>query len=168
MTAFYVVGIDLELWFGIHLALIRKQDIVIGLVCIGFLCIGTHQDMPVKSTGSLVIEYSLEQLGAHAIGHGMVDRYIIIYMLPAVGKEQSKGFVLTSFCIQCHMGIVPDYTAMKGDGVGGYIAVRLLVDIQVSNKVGVKMFVLDTGIIKMGSRSGKYLGDRIGQEPEGR
>ena len=50
MTAFYIICKNFELWFGIHLCIIGKKDIVILLVCQCTLCIGTDKDPTVKSS----------------------------------------------------------------------------------------------------------------------
>ena len=84
MRALDVVGVDLELGFGIDARVVREQLVLVGLVGVGLLCGLVHVDLAAKDTARLAAENALVELVTLAVRLGVLDKRMIIDVLVAV------------------------------------------------------------------------------------
>ena len=73
MAGLDVICVDLQLWFGQHFRMAREQDIAVGLVCLGLLCIGLNLQLATKTTFGMIVQHELEYL------RGVTSTYIMVH-----------------------------------------------------------------------------------------
>ena len=117
----------------IHSCITRSTKIPVSLLGIRMLCIGTHEYQPGKRTYRLIVEYILEQLIAGTVRYGMVNTCMIVYVLVFIGNRHTTKVYFGSFSCQQHFGRVAGSTIMQSHSVEQYIAVGLLLYIQVTD-----------------------------------
>ena len=76
--ALHVVGEDLELRVGVDLRVVREQQRPIGLLGVGLLRVGTHEDAAVEHRLRLAGQDALVELVAGAVRRGVVDRGVVV------------------------------------------------------------------------------------------
>ena len=82
--ALHVVGINLELRLRVRRRIVAEQQVFVGLLGVGFLRAGLHEDAAVKDTARLVIKYAVEIFVAVAVRCGVLDNHVVIgQLLPA-------------------------------------------------------------------------------------
>ena len=90
VAADHVVGVDLELGLGIELGVLRQHERLGHLLAVALLRIGAHDHLALEDAARPVGQHALEQLAAHAAGHGMVDHQRGVDVLGAAAEEQRR------------------------------------------------------------------------------
>jgi hypothetical protein len=67
----------------------RQQQVVVGLLRVGALRAGTHDDAAVEHAARLTIEHAVEVLVALAVRLGVLDRSVVIDVLGAAEYRQA-------------------------------------------------------------------------------
>src|SRR5450759_5155103 len=81
-----IVGVNLQLRFGMDGGVFGKNEIPVCLLGVSLLRARTNDDLPVKNRGGYSAEDALIQLMARAMGLRMIDRRVIVDML-AAGRQ---------------------------------------------------------------------------------
>src|ERR1019366_1314441 len=81
-----IVGVNLQLGFGMDGGVFGKNEIPVCLLGVSLLRVRTNDDLPVKNRGGCSAEDALIQLMARAMGLRMIDHRVIIDML-AAGRQ---------------------------------------------------------------------------------
>ena len=84
MRTLDVVGVDFELGLGVDLGRLREQEILIGLVGVGFLRGLVNVDFAAEDAGGFAAEDTLVELVALAVGLGVFDERVVIDVLRPV------------------------------------------------------------------------------------
>ena len=79
-----VVGVDFELGLGVDLRSLREQEILIGLVGVGFLRGLVDVDFAAEDAGGPAAEDALVELVALAVRLGVFDERVVIDVLRSV------------------------------------------------------------------------------------
>src|SRR5574342_425346 len=81
MSAFNVVGINLQLRLAVYGRAFGEQQVLIALPSIRFLRVFSHNDAPVENRRRSIIEDALVKLAAVAVRLDMIDHRVVIDML---------------------------------------------------------------------------------------
>src|SRR3989442_4208965 len=84
-----IVGVNLQLRFGMDGGVFGKNEIPVCLLGVSLLRVRTNDDLPVKNRGGCSAEDALIQLMARAMGLRMIDHRVIVDMLAA--RRQIKA-----------------------------------------------------------------------------
>src|SRR5207302_3624143 len=84
MTALDVVGVNFQLRLGIDFGAVRQQQVAVGLLRVGPLRVGMHDQLAVEHRARSTVQYTLVELAAGAARPRMVDAGVMIHVLPAV------------------------------------------------------------------------------------
>ncbi len=82
----HIISVNFKLRLCINCCCIRKQDCLVGLVCISFLRVFPNEYFSVENAASVVIQHALIHFIALAMRFGMVYQCVIIHMLAAFGQ----------------------------------------------------------------------------------
>ena len=112
MRTLDIVGINLELWFGVDTRVIRQKDICIALVSIGFLCVFAHKDFTIEHCsrficGNAFICFKRLTVGYLVVNGGVVG-YVLLFLEPIRAIEIRLG-VFPLYGNQC---VVADKTTI--------------------------------------------------------
>ena len=86
--ALYDVGVDLELRLAVGVRIGRQQQIVVGLLGVGLLRAGPHDDPPREHATGTLVEHAVEILVALAVVGRVIDRRMVIGVLLAGEQVQ--------------------------------------------------------------------------------
>ena len=92
MAALDVIGIDLQLRFGIHFRGSRQHQVVIRQLGIGLLCILGDQYTAIEHHAALAVEYALEGLTTSAMRHQVLNVQMHIVELLIARQHQPIQF----------------------------------------------------------------------------
>ena len=81
-----IVGVNLQLRFGMDGGVFGKNEIPVCLLGVSLLRVRTNDDLPIKNRGGCSTENAFIQLMARAMGLRMIDRRVIVDML-AAGRQ---------------------------------------------------------------------------------
>src|ERR1035437_8131461 len=116
MGAAHIVGEDLQLGFGIHHGVVGEDQVLVGLLGIGLLCVLADDDFAVEDGVGLAVENALVEFVAGAVRLGVIDDRMIVDVLRAVDDvEAVQGGV--GACRQGGVGVVADQRAAERNGV---------------------------------------------------
>ena len=76
-----VVGVDFELGLGVDLGRLREQEVLVGLVGVGFLRGLVNVDLAAKDAGGPAAEDALVEFVALAVRLGVFDERVVIDVL---------------------------------------------------------------------------------------
>ena len=133
MRAFHVIGVDLQLWLGIDLRVIGKQQVTVRLLGIGFLRVFVYHDASMEDTMRVAIQNSVVELAAATVRAGMLDVHVIVEMLAAVAEEQPVDKALSTFSGEHGVNVVANQAAAQEERVRGYVGAPSLLDTQSRN-----------------------------------
>ena len=88
VRAFHVVGVNFQLRLGIDAGILGKQQILVGLLGVGFLGDLADQDAAVENAPGPPIEDAIEILVAVAVGLGVLHHHVVIRQLLALGQVE--------------------------------------------------------------------------------
>ena len=94
-----VVGVDFELGLGVDLGRLREQEILIGLVGVGFLRGLVNVDLAAEDTGGPAAENPLVELVALAVRLGVFDERVIIDVLCPVFDIEAVESGVNAFAL---------------------------------------------------------------------
>src|SRR5258708_2647607 len=97
MRAFDVVGVNLQLWFGIDGGVVGEQQIFVGLLGVGLLGGLAHEDSAVKNALGFAIEDSVVILVAIAAGLGVLDDHMVVGQLVISSEIQPVEHAFDAF-----------------------------------------------------------------------
>jgi hypothetical protein len=103
-----VVGVNLQLGLRVHQRLLRKQEVFIGLLGVGFLRIFPHHDLPIEDSVGAAREDSFVEFPAGAVRLRMINKGVIVDVLGPLGQVESIQDAFDSLAIQDHVDVVPD------------------------------------------------------------
>ena len=78
-----IVGVNLQLRFGMDGGVFGKNEIPVCLLGVSLLRVRTNDDLPIKNRGGCSTQNAFIQLMARAMGLRMIDRRVIVDMLAA-------------------------------------------------------------------------------------
>src|SRR4026208_462014 len=113
VCAFYVVGIDLELWFAVYRRAFGKQQVLIALTCISLLGVFANDDASVENRRRLIVENALVKLAAAAVWLDMIDYCVIIDMLVNCRNVETVEGAISAVAVECNINIVAYERASK-------------------------------------------------------
>jgi len=108
--ALHVVRVDLELRLAIGVRVRRQQQVVIRLFGIGLLRARPDDDAPSEDAARMTVEHAIEVLVTLTMVGGMVDRRVMVRVLPA--GEQIKA--VENQCAARSREDRPDVVARQG------------------------------------------------------
>ena len=117
MAALHVVGVDFQLRLGVHAGFAGGAEVAVGLLRVGVLRAGTHQDEPGESARGLVVEHVLEELVRRAAGHGVVNARVVVHVLVLVGDGHAAEVDFSPLASQSNIDGVARRTARQGHTV---------------------------------------------------
>ena len=94
-----VVGVDFELGLGVDLRRRREQEILIGLVGVGFLRGLVNVDLAAEDAGGPPAEDALVELVALAVGLGVFDEGVVIDVLRPVRDVEAVESGVNAFAL---------------------------------------------------------------------
>jgi hypothetical protein len=89
MRAPHIIREYLQLRLRIDQGVRRKQEVLVGLVGIGFLSILANDDLAVENSSRFAVQDSFVQFPAGAVGLRMIDGCVVIDMLVAFGDIEA-------------------------------------------------------------------------------
>ena len=94
MRTLDVVGVDFELGLGVDLRRLREQEVLVGLIGVGFLRGLVNVDLAAEDAGGSAAEDALVELVALAVRLGVFDERVVIDVLrPVFDVEAVEGGV---------------------------------------------------------------------------
>ena len=106
MCAFHVIRINLQLRLGVDSRVIRKQQVLIGLLCIRLLGRPMNIDAAVKNALGLVIEDAIKVLVTRAVRFRVFDDHVVVGELILAGKVEAVQYALQSFAGEFRTDVV--------------------------------------------------------------
>ena len=106
MSAFHIVGVDLELGFGIDLGVGGEQQVLVALRRVGFLRTRLHHDSAMKHRVATVTEHAFVTLAAGALGRVMRNMGVVVDMTAPESKVDPVKARVSPLSIQIDPGII--------------------------------------------------------------
>src|SRR5262245_47238595 len=78
MCAFHIICVNFKLGFCVNSRVIREQQVLIGLFCIGLLGWLTYQDAAMKDSFRLTVQNAVEIFVAVAMGLGVLYHHMMV------------------------------------------------------------------------------------------
>src|SRR5690348_13954717 len=107
MRALHIIGEDFELRFGIDRRLIRKQQVAIGLLGVGFLGFGADKDLAIENAVGAAIHDPVIVFVTIAIRLVVMDSGMVIDKLGIAAEIKAVQSRFTAFTIENDIDIVP-------------------------------------------------------------
>ena len=107
VRAFHIVGIDLELRFGVHRRLVAEQDVLVGLLRVGLLRDRMHENAAVKHALRFVVQDSVEIFVTRAVRLSVFDNHVMIGELLAFRQVKAVEDALQPFTSEPGENVVP-------------------------------------------------------------
>ena len=126
MRAFHIVRVDLELGLAVGAGLGREQEVVVGLLRVGPLGAGPHDDAPSEDAACPLGQHAVEEFVARTVWLRMVDHGVMIRVLRAAQEVQAVENQLGAGTVQHGADIVPGQGCPHRDHVKCQIAVAFL------------------------------------------
>src|ERR1035437_4344360 len=165
MGAAHIVGEDLQLGFGIHHGVVGEDQVLVGLLGIGLLCVLADDDFAVEDGVGLAVENALVEFVAGAVRLGVLDDRMIVDVLRAVDDvEAVQGGV--GACRQGGVGVVADQRAAERNGVRRERGAASDGGLQGRDVEGVGGFLLDFVMIHHGAIANDDFGAGVGEVSE--
>src|SRR6185503_16811241 len=89
VAALHVVGEDLELRLGVDDRVAREEEILVDLSGVALLRLRAYEHLAVEDGARAPVEHSLVELAARALGRAMIDRGVVVDVLPAVCQVEA-------------------------------------------------------------------------------
>ena len=106
MGALHVIGVDLELGLGVDLDVRREQEIVVGLVGVGLLGVGVHENPAVEDAPRSSVEHALVDLVARASALEVIDPGMEVHVLSARRQVEALEVAARLGCGHAHIDVV--------------------------------------------------------------
>src|SRR5437867_2586129 len=117
VSAFHVVGIDLELRLAVNSRTFREQEVLVTLTSISLLCVFAHDDTSVEDSGRSVIEDAFVKLPAAAVRLEMINHRVIVDVLLISSNVEAVERAFRAITVERNIHIVAYEGASKGDRV---------------------------------------------------
>ena len=142
MRTLHIIGINLQLRFGVHKRMIRQQQVVVGLLRIRLLGILVDDDPAPEDSPGMLIEHSLEQLSAITMGPYMFQCRVVVQVLPPLEQIQSVDSRQASLPIQHTPEIIASQPAAQINRKRSVVTVSILVNLVATDMEAVAAFIL--------------------------
>ena len=81
MAAFYVIGVNFELWLGVHFCAVAGANVAVALVGLGAWRIWCNEYFARESTYSIIVKHILEKFVAMAVAHIVTYVSVVVDVL---------------------------------------------------------------------------------------
>ena len=162
MGALHVVGINLELRFGVRRSVVAEQQVFVSLLRVGLLRAGLHEDAPVKDTARLVIKYAVEIFVTVTVWRGVLDDHVVISQLLATQHVQPVKHALGARLGQAHAQVVARQPRAKSDRVERILCGSAQLRVQRRQVKCTVRLILKLDVLNVRPVADAQLGDDVG------
>ena len=163
MRALHVVSVNLELRLGVDDGVLRKQEILVALLGVGLLGVLAHDDLAVEDSRRSAVEHAFVKLAAAAVGLGVVERRVIVDVLPAADDVEAVEGALGAFAAEHCLDLLTNERSAKLDRSRVDDGRSLLLELQGRDVKRLRAFLLDSGVFHLGVLARHHLRNSVGE-----
>ena len=165
MGTLHVVGEDFQLRLGVDLGRLGQQERAVGLLRVGLLRLGRHEDLPVEHAVGLAVQDALVDLPAPAVGMVVEDGCVVVYQLLVAAEVEPVEQALHVGGVQVAAQVVPRNGPTHRKAEVAVVAVALLGYVRAPDVEGALALPLDPGVLHPGVLPDHHLTDGVGEVP---
>ena len=157
-----VIRVDLELRLRIDFSLAREQQVLVVLDRVGLLRVLANDDLPVKHSAGIAVQYALVELVRVAVGCRVIDRRVMVNVLLTAHDEQSVKSALGPLALELDVDVVASQLSAERERDGRNVGVTLGQHLNHAGVIGVERLLLGLEMINPSTFFGDDVSDGIG------
>ena len=163
VCAFDIVGVDLQLGFGIDGGVLGKEQVLVRLLGIRFLGGLLHEDAAMENALGAPLQNAIVIFMAVAVRLGVFDDHVVIGKLFAPGQVKPVQHAFNALRSQGRADGVAGKPGAGGDGMGNPIATAAQLRVNRRDVKGTWTFILKFAMFDHRAFAQYQLRDRIGK-----